>query len=259
MNPILLDLGFLQIRWYSVLVLLAFIIGYGIVINRSKKKGLNTSKISDMCFYLIIVCILGARIYYCLFNFNYYSKNLIDIIKIWEGGLAIHGGIIAGIIFVLFYTKKHNISKLDTLDVFAPALALGQAIGRWGNFFNGEAYGPATTLLELERLNIPKFIIDGMYIDRAYHHPTFLYESLGCLLIFIILIIIRSIKSIKPGQIISIYFIGYGILRFLIESLRQDSLMFLNLKAAQIISIIMIFIGVILFILPYIKRLKKSS
>lgn len=271
MSSTLLDLGFFEIKWYSALILLAFIIGYGLVISRCKKKGLNSSKISDMCFYLVMVCILGARLYYCIFNFKDYT-NIIDIFKIWEGGLAIHGGIIAGIIFIYFYTRKHDISLLDVLDVFAPALVLGQAIGRWGNFFNQEAFGPLldkvnpTNPAFLQSLHIPEFIINGMYIDDpfkvaipGYYHPTFLYESLGCLLIFIIIMIIRNIKTIKPGQVASIYFIGYGILRFLIESLRQDSLMFFNLKAAQLVSIIMILVGIVLFILPYIKRLKESS
>ena len=229
------------------------IIGYFLVINRCKKKNINTTQISDMCFYLIIVCILGARIYYCLFNLNYYSKNILDIFKIWEGGLAIHGGVIAGIIFIYFYTKKKKLSLLDILDIFAPALVLGQAIGRWGNFFNGEAFGPETTLTTLKSLNIPQFIIDGMYIDHLYHHPTFFYESLGCLIIFIIIIILRNLKTIKPGQIAAIYFILYGIIRFFIESLRQDSLMLFNLKVAQLVSIIMILIGLYLFIRPNIR------
>ena len=252
MNPILLDLGFIQIRWYSVLILFAFIIGYFLVINRCKKKGISTMQISDVCFYLIIVCIIGARLYYCLFNLKDY-KNIIDIFKIWEGGLAIHGGVIAGIIFIYFYTKKKKISLLDVLDIFAPALVLGQAIGRWGNFFNSEAFGPETTLSILKSLNIPEFIIDGMYIDHAYHHPTFLYESIGCLIIFIIIMIVRNLKTIKSGQIASIYFIFYGIIRFFIESLRQDSLMLFNLKVAQLVSIIMIIIGLYLFIRPCIR------
>ena len=252
MNPILLNLGFIQIRWYSILMLLAFIIGYLLVINRCKKKEISTIQISDMCFYLIIVCILGARLYYCTFNFNQY-KNIIDIFKIWEGGLAIHGGVIAGIIFIYFYTKKKKIPLLEILDIFAPALVLGQAIGRWGNFFNMEAYGPETTLISLQKLGIPQFIIDGMYIDGVYHHPTFLYESIGCLIIFIIIFLLRNLKKIKPGQIASIYFIFYGIIRFFIESLRQDSLMLFNLKVAQLVSIIMIIIGLYLFIRPYIR------
>lgn len=259
MNSVIFVLGFIQIRWYSLLVLLAFIIGYLLVINRCKKKNISIALINDLCFYIVIFGILGARLYYCLFEIGYYSKHIIDIFKIWEGGLAIHGGIIAGLICVYIYSKKKKINLIEFLDIFAPALVIGQAIGRWGNFFNREAFGPATTIETLKSLKIPNFIIDGMYIDHAYHHPTFFYESLGCLLIFIILIIVRQSKKIKDGQIVSIYFVGYGILRFIIESLRQDSLMLLNFKMAQIISIIMILSGVILFIRPYIFKNEKNN
>jgi phosphatidylglycerol:prolipoprotein diacylglycerol transferase len=259
MNPILIDLNFIQIRWYSILILISFVIGYFLVINRCKKENISLTFINDLSFYLIIFCILGARIYYCLFNLDYYYKNILDIFKIWEGGLAIHGGIIAGIITIFIFCKKNKVQLLKILDIFAPALVLGQAIGRWGNFFNGEAFGPETTLNSLQKLGIPEFIIDGMYIDHAYHHPTFLYESIGCLLIFIIVILIRNIKNIKQGQITSIYFIFYGIIRFFIESLRQDSLMFFNIKVAQLISILMILIGVYLFIKPYMKKKFKNN
>lgn len=258
MNPILIDLGFMQIRWYSLLVLSAFVIGYFLVISRCKKKEISLVTISDMCFYLAIFSIIGARIYYCLFYVNSlgqnpYFSNPIDILKIWEGGLAIHGGILAGFIFILFYTKKKKLNLLELIDIFAPALVLGQCIGRWGNFFNQEAFGPITNLSTLKGLGIPKFIIDGMYIDGAYHHPTFLYESIGCFIIFIILIVIRNLKNIKDGQVTSVYLIMYGIIRFLIESLRTDSLMLFNLKIARIVSIIMILIGIYLFIRPYIR------
>jgi len=252
MNPVLLDLGFIEIRWYSVFILLAFVAGYFIVIKQSKKYNIDLTFITDLVFYIIIFCIIGARLYYCLFNLDYYSKNLLDIFKIWEGGLAIHGGIIAGILTIYFYSKKKDITLINLLDIFAPALVLGQAIGRWGNFFNMEAYGPETTLTALQNLNIPKFIIDGMYIDGAYHHPTFFYESVGCLVIFFILVILVNIKKIKRGHITSIYFICYGIIRFFIESLRQDSLMLFNLKIAQVVSILMIIIGLYLFIRPYL-------
>lgn len=290
MNPILLNLGFIQIRWYSVLILLGFVIGYFLVISRCKKKGIPISIISDMCFYLVIVCILGARAYYCLFKLNEY-ESIIDMFKIWEGGLAIHGGIIAGFIFIYFYTKKKKINLLEILDIFAPALALGQAIGRWGNFFNGEAFGRPIELSVLKNFHLPQFIydgvinilyipnfmmdgilnkfqmpqfiIDGMYLwengTYDYRTPTFFYESIGCLIIFIILIIIRNKDKIKNGQVVSIYLILYGIIRFLIEGLRTDSLMFFNLRIAQIVSGIMILIGLYLFIRPYIKKKVKNS
>ena len=250
MNPVLISIGFFQIRWYSLLVLTGFILGYFLIRNRCKKENIDLSIITDFFCYLVIVGILGARIYYCLFNLDYYLTDLLSIFKIWEGGLAIHGGVIAGIIFTYFYSKKKNLDLLQLLDIMAPALVLGQAIGRWGNFFNSEAFGPSTTLSTLKGLHIPKFIIDGMYIDVAYHHPTFFYESLVCLLIFITIMLVRN--KTKRGQVAGIYFIMYGIIRFLIESLRQDSLMLGSIKVAQIVSIIAIIVGLYLFIKPLV-------
>lgn len=253
MNSEIIKIGFLSIKWYSVLILSAFIIGYIIVIKRSRKIGIGTSNITDICINTIIISLIGARIYYCLFNLDYYTSYPLDIFKVWEGGLAIHGGIIAGVIYLIYTTKKRNINLLELLDTITPALVLGQAIGRWGNFFNQEAFGPVTTIETLKGLHVPNFVIDGMYIDGAYHHPTFFYESIGCLIIFIILMIIRNNRHIKGGQVTSIYLIGYGVIRFFIESLRQDSLMLFDLKIAQIVSIIMIIIGLILFIKPIIE------
>ena len=260
MNPIAISIGPLEIRWYAIFILSGFLIGMYLVKKEAKKLNIDTSIITNLCFYLVIVSILGARIYYCLFEFNNY-KNLLDIFKIWEGGLAIHGGIIAGILFTYFYCKKYKLNILKITDIIAPALILGQAIGRWGNFFNGEAFGPITTLSTLKNFHIPQFIIDGMYLYStkdhiyAYRQPTFLYESLWCLIGFILLIIIRKNKKLKIGMITSIYLIIYGIERLFVESLRQDSLMFLNLKIAQIVSIIMILSGIILLI----YSLKKSK
>ena len=248
MNPNIISIGGFAIRWYSLLILIAFIIGMIIIEKQAIKKGIDKKEISNLCFYLIIISILGARIYYCLFNMDYYSENLFDIFKIWEGGLAIHGGIIAGIIFIIFYTKKYNIKLLQILDIFAPALILGQAIGRWGNFFNQEAHGPITTYHHLLSLHIPKFIIKGMHINGHYYQPTFLYESIGCLIGLIIILIYQYKFKHKDGEITSIYFIIYGTIRFFIESLRTDSLMLGSIKVAQLISITMIVIGIILFI-----------
>lgn len=254
MNPIMFKIGSIGIRWYSVLILVSFIIGYFLVLTRARKKGISGVYITDISLYLIIFCIIGARLYYCLLNMDYYKNNLLEILKIWNGGLAIHGGIIAGIIVLAIYTKKFQIGFFRMTDIIAPALALGQAIGRWGNFFNQEAFGPATTLSELKKLHIPQFIIDGMKIDGVYHHPTFLYESLVCLLIFIIIMIVRNSQHVKDGQITGLYFIIYGISRYFIEALRQDSLYFGTYKAAQVISLIMIAFGVVLMILPFFRR-----
>ena len=254
MSPIMFKIGSVGIRWYSVLILISFIIGYFLVLTRARKQTVSSVYINDLCFYLVVFCIIGARLYYCLFNMEYYKYHMIEILKIWEGGLAIHGGIIAGLIVLLVYTKKFQIGFFRITDIIAPALALGQAIGRWGNFFNQEAYGPVTTVAELRRLHVPNFVIDGMYIDGTYHHPTFLYESLACLLIFIIIMIIRNSKYIKDGQVTGMYFIIYGVARYFIESLRQDSLYLGTYKVAQLVSFAMIAVGILLIIIPLFRR-----
>lgn len=252
---ILLKVGFIEIRWYSILILFAFILGYLLVVNEAKKHNIKKSLILDLVCYLIPICIMGARLYYVIFEWTYYSNNLIDIFKIWEGGLAIHGGIIAGFLFLIYFTKKHKINLFELTDMIVPALIIGQAIGRWGNFFNQEAYGPLTTHSFLNNLHIPNFIIEGMRINNNYYQPTFLYESIWCIIGFIILILVKKIKKLKIGQLTSIYLVYYGLGRFLIETLRQDSLMLLDLKIAQLVSIFMIIMGIILFI----KSLKNNN
>lgn len=238
-----INLGFIEIKLYSIFILIAFIIGYIYILKEAKKKNIDADTITDLFCYMVPICILGARIYYVIFEWEYYSINLIDIFKIWEGGLAIHGGIISGFIFLIYFCKKKKLNLFELTDIIVPALILGQAIGRWGNFFNQEAFGPITTYSHLKSLHIPNFIIKGMYISGSYHQPTFLYESIWCLIGFIILIIL---KNTKFNKLTSIYLIHYGIGRFFIESLRQDSLMLLNLKIAQIVSLIMILFGLVL-------------
>lgn len=247
MNPILLDLGIIQIYWYTVIIFIAFLLGGTIALNKAKKEDIEEEFMINFFFYLIPIVIVGARLYYVLFNLDYYSNNIMEIIKIWEGGLAIHGGVIAGLIFTIFYTKKHNIATLKIFDIMVVSLILGQAIGRWGNFMNSEAYGPITNLETLKNLHIPSFIIDGMYINGAYYHPTFFYESLWCFIGFIILLIVDKLNK-KTGILFSTYLIWYGIGRFLIESLRQDSLFLGSIKVAQLISIIYIIVGLITLI-----------
>ena len=199
-----------------------------------------------MIFYLIPVAIVGARIYYVIFNYSVFKDNFIDVFKIWEGGLAIYGAVIAGILFTIYYCKKKKQSILLTLDILAPCLVLGQAIGRWGNYFNGEAHGVVTSLSYLKSLHIPDFIIKGMYINGNYYIPTFLFESIWCFIVFIILIIVRNkLKYKKEGIIVCLYFILYSLGRFFIEGLRTDSLYIFNFRVSQIVAIILIIIGIV--------------
>lgn len=246
--------GNLEIKWYSFFLLVAFSLGFIIIYKNKDKLKLTNKEITDMLFYLVIVAIIGARIYYVLFNLDYYLTYLIDIIKVWEGGLAIHGGIIAGILYLLYFCKKKNISIIDVIDVIVLALPLGQAIGRWGNFFNQEAFGPITTYNTLKIFHIPNFIIEGMHINNHYYHPTFLYESIWCLIIFIVLMILVFLKINKKGLYTSIYLIMYGLERLIVETFRQDSLMLGNIKIAQLVSIIMIISGIIIPIYSWRKN-----
>ena len=253
MNRELISVGPITIYWYSFLIFISILIGLFIVKKEVKKTKLDKDFIFDLIFYLIPVCIIGARLYYVIFNFSVFKDNLLDIFKIWEGGLAIYGVVISGILFIIYYCKKKKQSILLTLDILAPCLILGQALGRWGNFFNSEAHGAITTLEYLQSLHLPDFIIDGMYINGNYYIPTFLYESLWCFIVFGFLIILRNkIKYKKEGIITCSYFILYGIGRFFIEGMRTDSLYLFNFRISQIVSIILIVIGILGII--FIKR-----
>ena len=249
MNRVAIDLGFIQIYWYSLTMLFGVLFGGLIAFIEVKRQKMNFIEFENMAFYAILSGFLGARIYYVLFNLDYYLKYPGEIIAIWNGGLAIHGAIIGACIAILIYCKKKKMPFMKVLDICVPGLLLGQIIGRWGNFFNGEAHGGIVTRLFLEKLHLPEFIIDGMYINGNYYHPTFLYESLLNLICFIVLMILRRNKKIKTGMFVSIYLIWYGIVRFFIESLRTDSLMLGSLRMAQVISIVMVIAGIILLIM----------
>lgn len=255
MNSILLDLGFITIRWYAVFIFVGILLGGFLALKEAKRFRIPEDFMINLFFFLIPLALIGARLYYVLFHYDYYSQNWLDIFKVWEGGLAIHGAIIVGLIWIIIYSKKYKVRVSRVTDIICVSLILGQMIGRWGNFMNAEAYGPEVSLQFLQNLHLPQFIIDGMYINGAYHHPTFLYESIWCFIGLIILMIFRRRKYTKIGQTTCVYLVWYGIGRFLIESLRTDSLMLGNFKMAQIVSIVMIVLG----ILYYIKLEKSTS
>ena len=258
MDPIIFSLGPVEIRWYAVLILLGVIVAILLGTKESKKFNYPKDFVFDLGFYVVIFGIIGARLYFVLFNLELY-QDWVDILRIWEGGLAIHGGIIAGFITTLIYCKIKKVNLFKVTDIAVISLIIAQAIGRWGNFFNQEAHGPVTTLENLQHLHIPSFVIKGMNIGGIYYHPTFLYESLWCLLGFIILLLVRKYyKYLKTGQLTCIYLMWYGLGRLFIESLRTDSLMVGNFKVAQLISIIFIGIGLLCFIYLCFNKLKKG-
>lgn len=245
MNPTALQIGPFSIKWYSLMILLGVIAGIGLLLKEGKKYNYPKDFLFNLCFWAIIFGFIGARIYYVLFNFDIYKNDPVSIFKIWEGGLAIHGGLIAGFITIYFYCKKYNVRLLKITDMAVPGILLAQSIGRWGNFFNMEAHGGAVLRSTLENLHLPEFIINGMNINGVYYHPTFFYESLWCLLGFIIFILLKHYKYLKVGSLTFSYLCFYSVGRFVIETLRTDSLMIGGFKVAQILSIILFIIGII--------------
>lgn len=253
MNPIAFQIGSFGVRWYSILILVGVFFAYQLAVYEGKKFNVPKDYMFNMTFWTVIMGILGARIYYVLFNWSLYSHDLISIFKFWEGGLAIHGGIIAGLLTIYLYCKKYGVRLTKMLDIITPSLFLAQAIGRWGNFFNSEAHGAATNYSILKSYKIiPEFVINGMNIDGIYYEPTFYYEFLWCFVGFLLAIIIRKRKKTKVGTTTAFYLMWYSVGRFIIEGMRTDSLMLGGFKAAQIVSIAMFIIG--LFILMINSR-----
>lgn len=256
MDRVFISIGNINIYWYSVLIIIGIIIGYILVKKEAKRQNIDNNFLENLIFYMVIIGIIGARLYYVIFNYQNFD-SLLSIFAIYEGGLAIYGGIIAAIIFIYFYSKKYKQNFLQLLDLFAPSLILAQAIGRWGNFFNHEAYGGIVSYEFLTNLHLPNLIIENMYINGNYHHPTFLYESIFCLIGFIIMMVFRYKKNTKIGTLTITYLIYYGIIRFFIEGLRTDSLYFLGFRISQIVSIIFILIGILILVKRRITWKKK--
>lgn len=248
LNRVALNLGIIQIYWYSIFILLGITVALTLIYKEIKKNNISKNTFIDMAFYAIIIGLIGARIYYVLFNLGYYLQHPIEIIQIYNGGLAIHGGLIFGSLYMIYFCKKKKLDILKILDILVIRVIIAQAIGRWGNFFNQEAYGPLTTYENLKNSHIPEWIIQGMKISSKYYTPTFLYESIWNFLGFIILVLIRKMKKLRIGVLSGIYLIWYSIARFFIESLRTDSLMLGPIKVAQFVSIIFTIIGLILII-----------
>lgn len=237
-NPIAFSIFGMEIRWYAIMLTLATIIGFILAGKRCKKYDINPDVIYDFLIITIPLAIIGARAYYVLFNLDYYLSNPSEIYKIWHGGLAIHGCIISGTIAVYGVCKAKKIPFLKMADIIAPCLVLAQGIGRWGNYFNMEAYGSQTTLPWA--INV----IDSK-LGKISVHPTFLYESICDIIIFFLLVTVFEKRKRKDGELICYYMILYSIVRFFIEGLRTDSLMFGFLRMAQVISIAGIIIGII--------------
>ena len=257
-GPILFEVGPFTVRWYGLLIATAVLIGVILSQYLAKRRNVNPELLSDLVIWLVIGAIPAARVYYVLFQWSEYANNPGDIFAIWRGGIAIHGAIIGGLIAALIFTKLKKVSFWQMADLVAPSLILGQAIGRWGNFFNSEAFGDPTNLPW--KLYIPPANRPLELANFDYFHPTFLYESLWNIMVFALLMTLffkglPGKRQLKTGTILLVYLITYSLGRLWIEGLRTDSLMLGLLRIAQIVSLIEIILGAVgLIWLYYLKR-----
>ncbi len=247
-NPVAFTVFGWDIHWYGIIIASGLIIAVIVANYLAKKEGLGKDVVTDVVVFSIPVAVICARAYYVIFNFSQYRDNLSDIYKIWNGGLAIYGAIIGAVVTAYIYCRvtKTDFKKLS--DVGAIGLLIGQTIGRWGNFVNGEAYGSATTLPW--RMDI--------YGEAMGVHPTFLYESLWNLATLCVLLAIFKKKKFD-GQIFLSYITIYGIGRFMIEGLRSDSLMVGPVRISQAVALACAVVGVCLLVRGYIQEKRQNA
>ncbi len=244
-GPILFELGPIAIRWYGLLIASAVLIGVTLSMALAKRRHLDPDLVADLAVWLVIGAIPAARLYYVLFEWENYARNPGQIIAIWNGGIAIHGAVLGGTLAAWIFARLKRVSFWQLADVVAPSLILGQAIGRWGNFFNSEAFGAPTDLPW--KLYIPPARRPPELMNFEYFHPTFLYESLWNLAVFGLLLVLffRGLRRwrLKPGTLLLVYLVAYSLGRVWIEGLRTDSLMLGPLRIAQVVSLVGVAIG----------------
>ncbi|MGG2063565.1 prolipoprotein diacylglyceryl transferase [Bacillus sp. S14(2024)] len=247
LDRVAIHLGPFPIYWYGVIIGSGVLLGLWLATRESDRLGIPKDTFIDLVLIAVPIAILCARAYYVIFEWGYYSQHPIEIIRIRQGGLAIHGGLIGAVLTGIVFAKKRGLSFWKLADIAAPSILLGQAIGRWGNFMNQEAHGGEVTRQFLENLHLPQFIINQMYIDGVYYQPTFLYESLWNFAGVILLLFLRKV-NLRRGELFFTYLIWYSVGRCYIEGLRTDSLMLGPLRVAQVISIAIIIVSIIFIV-----------
>jgi len=246
------------IYWYGIIIASAFLIAIVLALRSCRKYDIDPDTILDLVLYAAPAAIIGSRIYYVIFNWSYFKGDLKAIIDIRSGGLAIYGAVIAAVIVAWIYCRKKKVIFFKLTDFAVPYLVLGQAIGRWGNFINQEAFGYETTLpwrMNSDAVNADIISrVGDIDLTKWGAHPTFLYESLWNIAVFAFLLFYRRKKKVN-GEVLSLYFILYGVGRFFIENLRTDSLMLGQFRASRLLSLVLAaaFTGILIYL-----RTKKS-
>lgn len=256
-SSVAFTIGPLTIFWYGIVMTVAIVAGLAVASYLALQKKLNVEVVYDIAIWLIIGGIVGARLYEVLLNLPYYLASPQEVFQIWHGGLAIHGALLGGVVAICIYSKVKKVASGRMVSVLLPGLALGQAIGRWGNWFNQELFGlPTSSIMGIPIDDIHRPLVFENY---AYFHPTFLYESLGCLIIaFLLFYLVR--KNYKPYIIVGWYALLYGLLRFSLEFIKIDPTpLWLGLRWPQIISLMLMVLGIALLVFNYLRRPSKDS
>jgi len=251
MDPVAFEFLGRAVHWYGIIIVLSIIVGTYLAMIYAKQLKYNPDMILDFCLLAIPFAVVFSRLYYVIFTWRAYMHNPLDALKIWEGGLSIHGAVVGGALAGLIFTGWKKVSYGDLADIAAPSLILGQAIGRWGNFFNQEAYG-----LPVHDISWQWFPY-AVFIDatQQWHMATFFYESVWNFLVFIGLMWFKQ-KRKRSGEVFLIYMIAYSLGRFVIETFRMDSLFWGPFRVAQLFSVILIVFGIVLFV---VRRKKPDN
>jgi phosphatidylglycerol:prolipoprotein diacylglycerol transferase len=272
-GPILLNIGdVISVHWYGVLIVTGIILGANVAAYLAKRAGKDPEIVWDMLIIVVVLAIIGARVYHVfsqpssgLLGWDYYKENPLEALYIWNGGLGIYGAIVGGIIGVLIFAWRRKLRPLQWLDFAAPGMALGQSIGRWGNYINIELYGPPTTLpwgLRVPAMNRISPYTDLLkYPETTLFHPTFLYESLAALVLCLLLvwIAVRYGDKLLEGDLLVGYLIGYAIIRFFTEMLRPDAWMVGTIAAAQLVAIILLIVGIAYLLVRHLWIARRTK
>ena len=258
-NPVAFNLGNLSVKWYGVIMALAIILAVSMAIIEGRKRQIESDDFVDLLLWAVPLGYVGARIYYVIFEWQYYAQHPDQIIAIWNGGIAIYGGLLAGLVVLLIFCYKKMLPPFLMLDIITPGVMAAQILGRWGNFINQEAHGGPTTLGFLQSLHLPNFIISQMKINGVYYQPTFLYESFFNLIGLILILVLRHRKHLfRQGEIFMLYLAWYSVVRFFVEGMRTDSLyLWGSIRVSQLLSLILLMIVIGLFI--YRRKVVKPK
>lgn len=258
-NPVAFNLGNLSVKWYGVIMALAIILAVSMAIIEGRKRQIESDDFVDLLLWAVPLGYVGARIYYVIFEWQYYAQHPDQIIAIWNGGIAIYGGLLAGLVVLLIFCYKKMLPPFLMLDIITPGVMAAQILGRWGNFINQEAHGGPTTLGFLQSLHLPNFIISQMKINGIYYQPTFLYESFFNLIGLILILVLRHRKHLfRQGEIFMLYLAWYSVVRFFVEGMRTDSLyLWGSIRVSQLLSLILLVIVIGLFI--YRRKVVKPK